>query len=63
MPTDNFKKELSTKQETIQESKPRICGWLLFQMTKDKRQPQQELLPESSEKELPGLMQKDNSKY
>ena len=62
MPTDNFKKELSTEQETIQEARPRMCGWLLFQMAKDKWQPQQEQLLESSEKELPGLTQKGHSK-
>ena len=38
MPTDNFKKELSTKQEATLKSKSEMCGWALLQMAKDKRQ-------------------------
>lgn len=46
MPTDNFKKELSTKQETIQEARPRMCGWVLLKMAEDNRRDQQSKLDE-----------------
>lgn len=46
MPADNFKKELSTKQETIQESRPRMCGWVLLKMAEDNRRDQQSKLHE-----------------
>jgi len=63
MPTDNFKKELSTTRVTTLKSKPEMCGWALLQMAADKRQSQQNKSPESLEKELSGLTQADNSKY
>lgn len=40
MPSDNFKKELSTKQVITLKSKPEMCGWALLQMAEDKRQSQ-----------------------
>lgn len=44
-------KDNTFDEDTISETKPRMCGWLLLKMAEDKKQLQQNKLPESLEKD------------